>query len=110
MVVTARKDDKETINKLSKIDDPITHNTCEAERHFLTTLNAGCQIPAGAFSIINSEEKMYTIKGFISSIDGKDFVQGEESSEIKYAHKTAIRLAQNLLQKGGSKILEAIRT
>jgi hydroxymethylbilane synthase len=107
--VTTRSSDEKIMKLMSKIEDPITRITCEAERNFLTALNAGCQIPAGAFSTINPDDRTYTLIGFISSIDGKQFVEGMESSDMYETKNAAIRLAKKLLHAGGSKILEKIR-
>ena len=109
LVITARINDKEVFNVMSILEDSPTRITCEAERSFLTTLDAGCQIPAGAFSSINLETNTYNICGFISSIDGKQFLRGEKSSLLDNAKNTAIRLARELLNSGGNEILESIR-
>ena len=109
IAVTTRSDDVEVLKIMSKIEDPITRIICDAERNFLTTLNAGCQIPVGVFSKINSIEKIYNIKGFISSVDGQQFIEGKKKSSLSNAKNTAISLAQSLLKSGGNQILERIR-
>ncbi len=109
IAVTTRNDDVDVLKIMSKIEDPITRIICDAERDFLTTLNAGCQIPVGVFSKIKSIEKIYNIKGFISSIDGQQFIEGKKKSSLSNAKNTAISLAQNLLNSGGNQILEVIR-
>lgn len=109
LAVTTRSKDKGLLKIMSKIEDPLTRITCDAERSFLTTLNAGCQIPAGAFSKIDLIEKTYHINGFISSIDGRQFVKRKEISPINDAKNIAIHLAHSLLNSGGSEILKSIR-
>lgn len=108
LVITARRNDKEIINVMSILEDSLTRIVCEAERSFLNTLEVGCQIPAGAFSSINLKTNTYHICGFISSIDGKQFLRGEKSSLFDNAKNTAIRLAEELLNSGGNEILESI--
>ncbi|MFX1479606.1 MAG: hydroxymethylbilane synthase [Promethearchaeota archaeon] len=109
IAVTSRNDDDDVLKIMSKIEDPLTRYICNAERNFLITLNAGCQIPVGVFSKINIIKKVYNIKGFISSIDGQKFIEGKMKSSISNAKNTAINLAHNLLNSGGSQILESIR-
>lgn len=109
LAVTTRSKDKELLKIMSKIEDPLTRIACEAERSFLTTLNAGCQIPAGAFSKIDLIERTYSINGFISSIDGRQFIKRKEISPINDAKNIAIHLANSLLNSGGSEILKSIR-
>ena len=107
--ITARKDDKDVLKIFSEMEDPSTKTACQAERKFLKTLEAGCQIPAGAYSIIDMHKDIYKIYGFISSIDGKQFITGKNSSKIMDAEMSASQLARKLLSQGGNEILQKLR-
>ena len=109
LVITARSDDMEVLNIFSRLEDSSTRIACDAERSFLIALEAGCQIPAGAYATINLETDKFYINGFISSIDGQQFLKRKESSLIKNAENTAKMLALELLNSGGREILESIR-
>ena len=109
LVITARRSDMEVLKIMSKLEDSPTRIECEAERSFLTALEAGCQIPAGTYSFIELKTNTYNICGFISSIDGQKFLRGQKSSKLENAKNIAIALAIELLNSGGNKILESIR-
>ncbi len=76
LAVTARSDDKEVLDIVATLDDKNTRITCMSERTFLTALEGGCQIPAGAYARITDAGQI-NIMGFISSVDGKRFIKGE---------------------------------
>lgn len=107
--ITARKDDKKVLKIISKLEDTPTKIACEAERIFLTNLEAGCQVPAGAYSNLDFKNDVYEILGFISSLDGKHFIKNKLNSKIQDSVSIASKLAKNLLSMGGNEILENIR-
>ena len=109
MGVTARKDDKEVLKIISKLEDFPSKIACKAERIFLANLEAGCQVPAGAYSNVDLENETYEIHGFISSIDGKQFIEDKLKSKLNDANKISSNLARNLLSLGGNEILDTIR-
>ncbi len=114
LAITARVGDHDTIDVLAKLDDPVTRACCEAERCFLTTLEGGCQIPAGIYIDLDNEPAAeYTITGFISSLDGKhrleERVTGNLDAEFSALRPEAERLANSLLDRGGLKIINEIR-
>lgn len=107
--ITTRKDDKFTRDIIFQVEDKASRITCEAERAFLTTLQAGCQVPAGAYSEINLKKNEFIISAFISSLDGKKFMRKQKSSFIKNSKDVSIQLANELLKLGGKEILEKIK-
>jgi hydroxymethylbilane synthase len=109
LAVTARTDDKDTLELLEKLEDKKTRLACNCERKFLTAMEGGCQIPAGVYTEIAEESDVFKIIGFISSIDGKKFLQADESGSIDEADKLTEKIAAELLDAGGREILEEIR-
>jgi hydroxymethylbilane synthase len=107
--VTTRKDDIDILEIISKLEHSPSKIACEAERTFLTNLEAGCQVPAGAYSKADIENETYEIHGFISSMDGKQFIRDTLNSKLHEANKIASKLAKNLLFMGGNEILDKIR-
>jgi len=114
LAITARVGDQATLDILAKLDDPGTRACCEAERAFLTTLEGGCQIPAGIYIDIDETATNYTISGFISSLDGKhhleDRMSGKLDKSLSVLKPEAERLALGLLDKGGLQIINEIRS
>jgi hydroxymethylbilane synthase len=107
MAIEIRDNDPFIEELLSKINDRDTWIATEAERAFLRSLEGGCQIPVGSYSRIDGDK--FYITGFISSIDGSDYIKESASGDLKNAVQIATDLAKSLYNKGGKEILEIIR-
>ncbi len=109
LAITARKDDTEVLNIISELEDPQTRFSCNCERLFLSILEGGCQIPAGVYTKIDNQTKIFNIFGFISSLDGKHFLKLKDSGSLMEGITITKTLAQQLLDLGGQHIIEEIR-
>ena len=107
IAIETRENDSFIDSILSKINDKETMITTAAERAFLKTLEGGCQIPVGSYSYI--KEGQFHITGFISSIDGQQFIKESASSPLEQAVVASTALARKLYHQGGREILESIR-
>lgn len=107
IAIEIRENDAFIEDLLSKINDKETFITTAAERAFLKTLEGGCQIPVGSFSKI--EGNQFHITGFISNIDGSQFLKESASSDVENAVEISIDIAKKLYNNGGKEILDAIR-
>ncbi len=108
LAITTREGDEETCSALASLADEDTRIACDCERAFLTTLEGGCQIPAGAFTEMDGRGNI-TLTGFISSVDGKRFLTSTDKGALDKAGDLAEELATNLLNSGGREILDEIR-
>jgi hydroxymethylbilane synthase len=79
-----------------------------AERSFLKIMEGGCQVPVGTFSEIKGDE--ITLHAMIGSLDGKKVIKNNMKDSISKAEDLGRRLGKDLLERGGRKILESIRT
>lgn len=101
------REKNETLKKLlSLINDEESETVAMAERSFLARVDGGCQAPIAAFA--DFFENSLRIRGFLSSLDGKDFLYGEKIGEKRDAVKIGTALAEELLNKGGKKLLQEI--
>ncbi len=107
IVIEIRENDPVTEEIISKINDPETLIATDAERAFLRTLEGGCQIPVGSYSRIDGDT--FHITGFISSIDGTQYIKDSTEGNISQAVFLSMKLAQSLHNRGGGEILNAIR-
>ena len=107
IAIEIREHDSFIEKLLSKINDRDTMVATAAERAFLKSLEGGCQIPVGSYSQIDGNS--FHITGFISSIDGSEFLKETASAHIDSAVDISVMLADKLYRKGGKEILEAIR-
>ncbi len=104
--IETRLDDNKTIEIVKVLNDEKSYIRAKAERSFLKRLEGGCQVPLGAYSEIeNNKLKMI---GFISDLEGKNFIKGEIQGDINSAENLGKKLAEELLDRGGKEILEEI--
>lgn len=106
IAVEARIDDTETIALLEKIEDKNSKYAILAERSFLRTLEGGCQAPIGAHAKI--EDRVINLHGFVSSLNGDEFIEITGSGNIEFAEELGEKLAREILDLGAEKILKSM--
>jgi len=68
LAIECRADDDATRARLAAIDHEPSHRTLRAERAFLEELGGDCDIPAGAFAVV--EGNGVRVEGVVASLDG----------------------------------------
>lgn len=106
--VEIREEDVTVEKLISNINDKDSWLTAETERVFLSTLEGGCQIPVGCHCRIEGEKVV--LKGFISSIDGSEFLCKTVEGNRTDSFELAASLANDLFNSGGKEILDEIRS
>ena len=101
--VQIRAGDQETAAWIGSLDHGPTRMTTTAERAFLRTVEGGCHAPVGAFGTLNGET--LHLRGMVSALDGSQSVSGEISGPAKGAHSLGVKLARDILSRGGEEIL-----
>lgn len=113
--IECRQDDTFVRELLAAYSDPDTELAVRAERSFLGRLNGGCQIPMGAYAILqkpseaeaaSSSEyagRVIDIQGMVGSPDGSTVLRGQLRGTDPDA--LGIELAESLLEAGADKIL-----
>jgi hydroxymethylbilane synthase len=107
IAVEIRDNDQKMADILSKINDDQSLIAIDAERAFLRTLEGGCQIPVGSYTRIEGDK--FYITGFISNIDGTQYLKDSVEGDISQAVYLSVKLAKSLYDHGGREILKAIR-
>ena len=107
LAVQTRDNDAELKELVSKLDDENSRITAETERHILAAMHGGCSIPLGVYSTI--EGRNITIQAVIADIEGKYYLKRSQTINVEQAKQCAESIAQQLLESGGSDILEKIR-
>ncbi|SNS49736.1 hydroxymethylbilane synthase [Ekhidna lutea] len=86
---------------------PLTEKVLLAERAFLRRMDGGCSIPVFGHAEMESDGQII-LKGGIASLDGKELIQrtmyGSDPEEL------GTSLADEILQSGGKKVLEDIKS
>ncbi|MHC4659711.1 MAG: hydroxymethylbilane synthase [Planctomycetota bacterium] len=104
LAVQTRIDDTTTTKLVAAIDDMKTRTTTFAERRVLTVMQCGCHAPVGAFAGIDDD--VIIIDAFISDLQGKNFIKRQITGPAADADKLAEKIASQLLNAGGKKILQ----
>ena len=108
LAIEIREDDLKTFELIKFLNDEETFSAVKVERDFLKKIGGSCQIPAGIFAEVK-DEKIFA-RAIISSVDGKNFVEDKKSDSIKNLENFGETFADDLLARGGQKILAEILT
>ena len=107
IMVVCRKDDRDTFNACSNLNDVSTALCTRIERDFLRTLLGGCSTPISALAV--EKENNIHFKGNILSLDGSKKVEIEKSTVAENGAELGKIAAKELLANGGKTIAEEIR-
>ena len=105
IMVCAVQGDSFSNEACKKINDEKTKMCTQIERDFLQTLEGGCTAPIGALAMV--EKGNINFRGSILSIDGTQRV--DICKAVKYTEEIGRIFAEELLEKGGRKIIEQIK-
>ena len=105
--IVCRNKDQEVIELLSKLEDRSSRIAAEAQRIFMALMEGGCKIPLGCY--IEERDGRVKLVGFLSTVDGKKFIEETVEGDLKRANELAQSLAEKLLTKGGDEILKSLR-
>lgn len=116
LAVTVRTDDTRMLPALRQaVHDEATALSVAAERAFLRRLEGGCQVPVGAYAIMEGvpERPVLRLRGRVVSLGGDRTVGGSEAgfagSEAAAA-ELGSALAERLLAEGAAAILAEARS
>ncbi len=109
MAVETREDDKELVEFLREaVNDPGSEAEARAEREFLKTLEGGCQVPMGAFAVVEMDGFL-KMKGFVADLEGKEYYEAEVEGRAEYPEAAGAELAQKLLKMGAGEVLKCLK-
>ncbi|MFO0941724.1 MAG: hydroxymethylbilane synthase [Pirellulales bacterium] len=103
-----RQDDTETIQALSKLDDPESHAAVVAERALLRTLMAGCLAPVAALGRVVHDEVI--LRGRVIALDGSEVLEGQVSGSATEPELVGIMLGNQLLEQGADRLISQLRS
>lgn len=104
LAVECRDDDESTRRLLAGIDDPSVRATVSAERAFLARFGGGCDLPVGAYAVLDGPDLV--VEGFLASLDGSTLLRASRRGPAADGTVTATSLAEHLLvDRGGARLL-----
>ena len=104
--IEGRRDDLFIRSLLSGLDHAPSRIAVLAERALLHRLQGGCQVPIAAHATVAGTG--VKLEGLVSSVDGKELVRDIAEGTIEDPESIGIQLAEQLLARGGDRILQAI--
>jgi len=104
--IECRQDDEQVNSMLQALADEETSLRITAERAMNARLNGGCQVPIAGFAEIAGEQ--LHLRGLVGSPDGTLLYRAERTAPVQQAEKIGIEVAEDLLEQGADKILNAL--
>jgi len=83
IALQCRKEDKEIINLLEKVNHQPTYHCVQAERNVLKVLNGDCETAVGAFANIDKDK--INIEAELFSLDGEERFYYKSSKELNFS-------------------------
>lgn len=105
--IEIREGDGKIQRLIGKLHHEPTTQSVLGERALLRFLEGGCQVPIGTYGRI--EKGRFRLDALVGSLDGKRVVKGHIVGNPSHSEKLGIQLAEQLLERGGKKILDEIR-
>ena len=94
IAIQCRKNDKDLIEFLKKVNHQNTHNCIKAERNVLKILEGDCETAVGVFASID-ENKIF-LESELFSLDGKERFHLKSSGDVDKAYELGIEMGKTL--------------
>ncbi|MCF4010902.1 hydroxymethylbilane synthase [Rheinheimera sp. UJ63] len=104
--IECRSDDAQVQALLAPLEHSLTRQCVLAERAMNRALQGGCQVPIGAFAILEGEQLW--LRGLVGSLDGQQIIRDDVRGSIDAAEQLGQQLAEQLLAAGAGEILAAV--
>lgn len=89
-----------------RLEHDATRFAVTAERAVLASLGGGCQVPIGAYAVV--EGGKLSVRAIVISPDGTRIVRSQDGGPVGQAEAIGKRIGERLLAEGGRQILEAV--
>lgn len=104
--IECRIDDEVTKALLAPLEHTQTRIRVNAERAMNRHLEGGCQVPIGAYALVDGEQ--VHLRGLVGAVDGSEILHDEVTGHINNAEAIGVQLAKKLLAQGADKILAEV--
>lgn len=91
------------------LDHAATHICLRAERAYLRAMEGGCSIPSFALATLSPDGQTVQLHAGLISLDGTQLLEETQAAPVAAAAHLGSTIAENILGRGGRKILEDIR-
>jgi hydroxymethylbilane synthase len=104
--IEIRRDDTETREAVSFLNDRDTSFAVRAERGFLQRLEGGCQVPIAAYGRTDGDAVL--LQGMVGRPDGSEIIRGSVTGTVADPEALGVALAEQLLSRGAKAILDEV--
>ena len=102
IAVEARADDRATLTRLARTDDPATRACALAERAYLRRLGASCNTPMAAHARL--EGATLRMVAVVAGEDGRRVLRADATAAAADAERLGLGLAETLLAQGAAEV------
>jgi len=106
LCIETRENDADIADIMKNLDHHNTHICVTGERAFLKQIEGSCHIPVACFGKIKGNDVLLT--AVVASVDGKSLIKEQIISPMDKVELSGQTLADQVLEKGGKKILEQL--
>lgn len=104
--IECRSDDIAVQQLLAPLEHAATRACVLAERAMNRKLQGGCQVPIGAFAVIEADSLW--LRGLVGAVDGSEIIRHQLRGPVAEAEQLGTALAEHLLAQGAGRILQAV--
>ncbi|MFO1367560.1 MAG: hydroxymethylbilane synthase [Marinagarivorans sp.] len=104
--IECRTQDDDIHRLLAPLHHRLTAEQVLAERAVNRRLEGGCQVPIGCFAVHEGDQLW--LRGLVAEPDGSAIIRSERRGPASDAEALGIALAEDLLQRGAQRILQAV--
>ncbi|KHN55868.1 hydroxymethylbilane synthase [Pectobacterium fontis] len=104
--IECRLEDARIRQLLAPLNHRATAARVAAERAMNVRLEGGCQVPIGSYAELEGDTLW--LRALVGAPDGSQMIVGERRGSVSDAEHIGIALAEELLAKGASAILQAV--
>ena len=104
LAIVCRKDDKELLKMLKRIEHENSQKEIQAERSLTESIGAGCTVPMGALATLKNKDRIMTLLAVVYSLDGRKSIKVKEQYNAAYPRKLGQMVAEVLISKGAKEI------
>jgi hydroxymethylbilane synthase len=98
LAITAKKDNREVMELLKSIDDPLTRAEVTAERSAVLALEGGCRVPIG--TIGRADQNGLALFACVFSLDGVEKISSKVKGAVSDAEELGKKAAEDLCKQG----------
>ena len=104
LAIVCRKDDKDLLKMLKRIEHKNSYKEIQAERSLTESIGAGCTVPMGALATLKNKDKLMTLLAVVYSLDGRKSIKVKKQYNSAYPRKLGQIVAEVLISKGAKEI------